>query len=252
MSEYITDPSDWLMISPVGDFILCIACSLLGLLACWRFLYVLRRDEQARLRRGEREGMLVKEIMTTFTIIQMIFYPQLLITKWYINAGFPLPAWTWHWFCYYRSYKFTLRTYLGFNSLVVAVMRFAYIFHNERVVEFGKERTKKMIYWLSILIPLILGVGFDSVWASKPSARQPYFSVCLKSYEMVTNSSTTEHSINITSFHSPAYAFVHEYIPTSITNIVAIIVELLGVVIFSNLLEGLIYWKLFSNIRRYK
>ena len=130
MSEYIKDPSDWLMVSTVGDLVLCIVCSLFGLAANWQFLYVMKRDQQERYRRGERERILVQDVMTTFTIIQMIFYPLYLITNWYINADLPLPTWTWNWLCYYRLCNFTFRIYCGLNSLVAASMRFMFILKN--------------------------------------------------------------------------------------------------------------------------
>ena len=239
------------MISSLGDFILSMVCSLFGLLCNWQFLYVMKRDEQERLRRGEREQTLVQDVMTTFTIIQMIVYPHLLITDWYINSGFPLPVWTWHWFCYYRFYKVTVRVYLAFNSLVVASMRFIYILHNTWVLQFGKQRTKKLFYWLGLLIPLAGCTMMDSVH-ERASRVAPHFCVCLQSYEMVTDNSTNGHSINMTSFNSPAYSFVHGYIPASITNIADTILEILAILIFSNLVEGILYYKIFTHLRRYK
>ena len=239
------------MISPTVDFIIYSSCTVLGLLVNSKFLHLMKTDQQKSVQRGQREGMLVKDVMTTFTIVNMVFYPLRFFAKWYVRSELPLPDWMYHCYCYQRLFLFSVRGYLAFSSLVVAAMRFAFIVHNDKVVFWGQRRVKKLFHFLSIFIPLTFALMYDSTYFRESSTKPPPFFLCLKSYEIATNSSATEYSINVTSFQSPMQSFVHQYVPRSITDVVSNVCGAVFTIVFSNLAEGILYWKIYSRVKGY-
>ena len=252
MSDYIIDPSNYLMISPVGDFILYSFCTIAGLLINYKFLHVMKQDDERNRQRGQRERMLVKDFMTTATFMRMIFYPPQLLIKWWINSGLSLPGWSFHLFCYQRLLMYSVRSYLAFSSLAVAMMRFAFIVHQDKVTSWGPQRVRKLFYYASIIIPFTLAILLDSSFFSDSSQKPPPYFVCLKSYEVPNNSSTTEYSVDITSFQSPLHSFTHLYLPKSITEGIRLVSLTLLLIIYTNLTEAVFYWRIFSRIRRYE
>ena len=238
------------MISPTIDFIIYSSCTVLGLLINSKFLHLMKTDQGKSVQRGQREGMLVKDVMTTFTIVNMVFYPLHFFAKWYVHSALPLPDWIYHCYCYNRLFLFSVHGYLAFSSLVVAAMRFAFIVHNDKVILWGKNRVKKMFYFVSIFLPLTVALMYDSAHFRESSTKPPPFFLCLKSYEIASNRSATEYSINTTSFQSPLHSFVHQFVPRSITDVVSNVCGALAIIVCSNLAEGILYWKIYSHAKR--
>ena len=74
-----------------------------------------------------------------------------------VTDAFPnLSIYTGEWFCYLAtficSYGISIIT---LNSLLIAVMKYMFIVHNTKVLEFGEDRTKKLFLILDLTIPFI-------------------------------------------------------------------------------------------------
>ena len=251
MSEQTTDPPKYLTASPVGDVILCIFSTVVGVVVNCKFLHVMKADDVRNRQRGQRNGLLVKDVMTTNTILKMVLYPPVLFAKLYVDINLPLPEWSYHLFCYQRLLMGFIRIYIAFSSLVVAMMRFIFIVHHDMVTSWGAQKMKKIFYYSSILIPLTLALLLDSSFSVELSQKPPGHFVCLKSYEVAHNNATTEHSIDVTSFQSPLHSFAILHVPLSIMDAVSIVGRIMMAIIFTNLVEAVLYWKIFAQIKRY-
>ena len=71
-----------------------------------------------------------------------------------------LYIYTGSWFCY-ASKAVTIygNAYVTGHSFIIAIMKYVMILHQEKVRNFGQEKTKKILFWINIIYPAyILGI----------------------------------------------------------------------------------------------
>jgi hypothetical protein len=90
--------------------------------------------------------------------IALIVYFAFIIPFWHVTNAFPnLSLYTGEWFCYLATFISLYGiSIITLNSLLIAVMKYFFIVHNTKVLEFGEERTKKGFLILGLSLPLIL------------------------------------------------------------------------------------------------
>ena len=236
-----------LYISSMVDLLIVFMVSLAGLIINWKFLRDMNEDDQRRPA-GTNE-CLIKDVLSTITTVMMVSMPIYLFLFWFLNEKYKLPAWFQYLLCYDQYISATFRVYWGFNSLVIAAMRSTFIVHNTRVLHFGKERAKSAFYYGSVIIPIVLGVLHALSVQTPTNIQNLAQSVCIEFYLDSLNI-TREDSQNIPGFGSPILSFVHQYVPSDVTDYVYTALVGIWLVIFSNVLEGILYWRTFAEIRR--
>ena len=209
---------------------------------------------------GER-GKVFQQIMKSYAVIQSIGWP--FITFWMIGVGILIenygqlfPA------CVYANcvhigvfvYMF-MRTYVGFNSLVLAAGRFVFVVHDEQVMKWGVEIVAKMLIRSSFIIPFLMAVLSNSVatleYNGWLSLIQDYQSSC---YYSADDHSGHLNVTNVTAnnlFKSPLFNIVHSNFPTWLTSGMYVLNIVLAMILLSNLCEGVIYARCALFVFRY-
>ena len=209
---------------------------------------------------GEK-GKVFQQIMKSYAVIQSIGWP--FIAFWMIgvgiliqNYGQLLPA------CVYVNcvhigvfvYMF-MRTYVGFNSLVLAVGRFVFVVHDEQVMKWGVETVAKMLIRSSFIIPFLMAFLSNSVasleyngWLSQI---QDYQSSCYYSTDQHSGHSDGSNGTTNNLFKSPLYEIVHSNFPPWLTSGMYVLNMGLAVILLSNLCEGIIYARCALFVFRY-
>ena len=236
-----------LYISSMVDLLIVFMVSFAGLIINWKFLSDMNEDDQRRPA-GTSE-CLIKDVLNTSTKVAMVMMPIYQFLFWFLNEKYELPAWFQYLLCYDQYIYPTVRVYWGFNSLVIAAMRYTFIVHNTRVLHFGKERAKSIFYYGSIIIPIIMGILHALSVQTPTNVQNLSQSVCIDFYLDSLNI-TREDSHNIPGFGSPILSFVYQYVPSEVTDYVYTALTGICLVIFSNVLEGILYWKTFAEIKR--
>ena len=235
----------------IVDLIISILISVLGILINVKFLKDMKYDEINLRRLGPHSsGLLVKRVMTTYTITLIVSIPIQLIFSWFLYEHFELPPWFQYSLCYVIYIIHGLRVYHAFNSLVVAAMRYSFIVHREAIFRFGKEEAKTLFYYGSIAIPIIMEILFAvSVQTFPFTFISAAISICNESYQ--DSYSRTDLNLTITqNFSLPVYSFVHQYVSSDITFYFKKLFHLLATIITSNVVEAVLYYKTFAKIRR--
>ena len=207
------------------------------------------KDEERNLGTNST-GLLVRRVMTTYTITLIVSIPIELILSWFLYENFELPTWFQYSLCYGIYFIQGLRIYFAFNSLVVAAMRYSFVVHHNAILRFGKEKAKTLFYYGSLTIPIIIEILCASSLPKPEIHLSTMTSICKESYQ----DSYSRSGLNVTitqDFSLPVYYFVHHYISADITYYVRIFVRLLVGVIFSNVVEGVLYYKTFKKIKRW-
>ena len=202
--------------------------------------------EEDRNRGPNSNGLLTKRVMTTYTITLMMFVPASLILHCVLTEDFELPRWFLHSLCYQAYIWQGIRIYLAFNSLVVASMRYLFVVHQSTILQFGMEKTKNLLYYGSIAIPIMMQILCA---CTIPTSNLLAATLCISSYQE-PNNRTYLNSTPTHDFDLPIHSFVNQYISSDILYYLRGFVFVLLVIVFGNVAEGILYWKTFAKIKR--
>ena len=109
------------------------------------------------LRLMKQEKGLVMDVTSFFAIVQMMFWPSWWLFTTSTDFIHPLNIVLGEWFCHLGSFFIHLGMYIiSFHSLVVAMMRYFFIIHQDKVDKHGREKVKRIFFWLSFIIPLVI------------------------------------------------------------------------------------------------
>ena len=208
----------------------------------------------------QENGKIVQKIMKTYAIINCIGYPIVMISAWvlYVNK-FVLPIF-WPGLTRYailtlRLVYTLLRSYVGLNSLIIAICRYSLILCKNQVVNIGIDRFQSIILSISVVMPFILAVSNEAthpveiIWKClfMPYDKQKL----LFDTRNVSDIFCSRHHVQSIS-ESQIYTVYNEYLPPSITQGMKEFHAVFVVMIGSNVLEGFLYGHIFTHVKRYK
>ena len=200
---------------------------------------------------GER-GKAFQQIMKSYTMIQLIGWPciwlwfavwQWLILK-KVDSLFPPCIYDYAYHAGIFAYILQ-RCYVAFHSFILALGRYIFVVHDNRVLDWGIERVSKTLIVSSYLIPLLMAILADSVlqlqyngWLGEIRV---YEAKCTISSGKDIMKDILVDKENQEYFHSPVYSFVHLHLPSWGTKALLILAIGIGTTVFSNISEGIIY-----------
>ena len=194
--------------------------------------------------------------VTNSVLMVCIYFHSLVIHSLTIVVD-NLYLYTGTWFCYTSK---VISQYGNFyvlgHSLVISVMKYFLIVRWELVAQYGKEKVKKIFFWLNILHPIVMIALHlinrpDFFWAYDG---YPQFDRCMGDPK---NNWNGERNNTLTKLHN-----LCSYVESSSSNILEIVINVIRssycwllVMIFylvsMNILEGVIYYKIFRFMKRY-
>ena len=103
-----------------------------------------------------RESCLVNEVLKIVTYIQMGYWPLFVLFETTTDFINPLREIVGEWYCVIAFFVIVYgMTHIVFHSFTVALMRYTFVVHHERVARFGKERSKRYFLVMSIVVPIV-------------------------------------------------------------------------------------------------
>ena len=200
----------------------------------------------------KKENGIIKNITHLFVWAQMIFWPfwiffaastdfihplKEVIGEWYCNAG--------HFLFYFLGHVITLHSFMS------AAMRYLFILHREKVDLFGRERTKRLFFILSILVPFLVAIW--EIFGGSDLDAMSFINKCNGKHHKVFLIDTSTLNVakrnfcafedyNLKGFWNEVLALIRRTF--CIFNIV---IEL---VMGLNVAEGILYFRILSHINR--
>ena len=204
------------------------------------------------LKAMKQEKSLIGDVTTIVLYIEMVFHPFWLIFTTITDLIHPLNDLLGQWFCILGWVFLNLATSaVSFHSTIVAVMRYVFIVHEEKVRLFGRDKIKKVFRWTSILLPLfgILWAGlegpsisiFNSVNKCNGKQVQLFLAETSALYELSTRFVVSD--INT----STEYFDTVLQILKDISKILRMVVL---VILGFNITEGILYYNILSHLNR--
>ena len=141
---------------------------------------------------------------------------------------------------------FIVRFYVGFNSLILAVGRYIFVVHDEKVLSWGVEKVSRVLIISSILIPFLMALLANSVvtlqYTGWLAPVHDYEEKCANLTNGVLSHDMTK-TQGIDYYRSPFYDFVHLYFPSWMSDGLYLLFLVSVAALFSNITEGVIYIK---------
>ena len=218
-----------------------------GILVNWKFLNNMKDDD--RERGPNSNGLLIRDIMGTHAKTQMIAWPTLWVIFWMLHVDVPFPDWLQPCFCYIKLFAYIFRIYFAFNSLAVAAMRYIFIVHNSCITSFGIIKTKTILYYGSLFVPLMIAIMSECTIDVPADLGGKAFDLCQHSKHNDPMSSNFTGNASKT-FSSPIFILFHRYVPNNAVYLFGLFTKVCLWIIFGNLLEGVFFWKTFGYISR--
>ena len=212
----------------------------------------LYKDLQAehRIARGKRErGNILYYTLTTYSIVQITVRPLGRIYMTIVVCGLLDPIRYSFWMCHITRWMLlTQESYLAFHSLSSALVRYAFIMHENKVNRFGAEKTQKFFQYVSVLFPVVLMSLWQVIDAPLVQYYLPEYRECIEAAYNATN--VTDPHLPDKSYFFPFYIYLTTVFPDKWVDGANIALGILAVVAFCNLVEMPLYYIMFKDITR--
>ena len=200
-----------------------------------------------------KENGLVKNITTVLVLVQMVFWPCWLVLVTVTDLIISPNKAIGNWFCHVANFLFYfLGNVITFHSFIIAVMRYVFIIHNEKIQRFGIEKMKKIFLILTVTIPLLV-----AVWKVIEAAELDTMSFINKCYGihhqtfLVETSTLDVFKQNFCQFEEYGQGGSYERVVTFIRQGSCIASKSVMLITGLNISEGVIYIMLLSHMMRY-
>ena len=153
----------------------------------------------------------------------------------------------------YRFLYLLTLSYVGFNSLLVAISRYIFIVFVQHHDTFTIKRIRKWLTTASVVVPILVAVFHE---ATDPSPEKEIWSDTddlddniLEDVNITVVSNEVNRSDRSSVPQSYLFMLVDEHVPAGIKALIEFVCTAMKVAIFSNILEGCIYAHIFIYCR---
>ena len=231
--------------STILEFIFILFIVTCGVIVNLRYRNKLKKEKMSMPLSGR--GNVIEPVMSWFCLLQMIFWPFELLFLW-TNSNEVIPSESLpSWLCYVLELGMrTGRMCVAYNSIFVALIRYAYIVKSHRSNQWNYKKMSKRFKLTSIFFPIImeilksLAVRVENVLL----ARIPEVKDCLSGVPGL-NSTTNIHFLS----SSEQVDWTMRELPTSLALLISYIFAIGGLAAL-NVPEAFLYLTIFRSMNR--
>ena len=242
MYEAYIDPpmSIWTLML---DFVCSLVIGILGVIVNYKFIAKLQKEKKSKPE--GRKGNVIEPVMQLFCKVQIIFWPYYLLYFWFsLNGIIPLSLYS-DWACILagQAIKFG-RNIIAWNSFFVALIRYTYVVHREKMNQWEFDQVGKWFGFASIVIPIFfntIDTFTNGLWEYQDGDA---FKNCIALSLGLNNTN----NMNIPNIYP--YAWTVEYLPQYLILSIYYTVWVLKVVIYANIADGYLYLSIYRCIKR--
>ena len=201
----------------------------------------------------KRENGLIKEVTQVYSITSIIMYPFWLFVPTITDFIHPLNEVIGDWFCFIaRWLTLGYFLYIWMQSFIVAMMRYWFIVKEESVKKYGKEKTKRVFLYLSIFLPVMI-----VLWSIAENIELDLWLFVNRCYGI-------DHRmflINVApdTASNPKFCQIGTFDDKDLNGKILVFIErascffkaIVTFVLTFNITEGILYYKIFSHLKRF-
>jgi hypothetical protein len=206
----------------------------------YRKLYKNIKDEEHL-----EKGKVIQRIMKTYTIIQCISWPLCLIFGGIIAHVSPIwdvvnPSIMHYLLLLYCFIDTLMRGHAAFNSLVIALCRYAFVVFGRQSEKFGIKRLRKFFITCSVGMPIFL-----AIWDFCIISHRHHFSFFGFCQDTANSTVELNDGPRLSCEDVANYSLANKYLPLVIVNAMRLTYHATFIVIYSNVPEAFIYAHIF-------
>ena len=194
------------------------------------------------------ETCIVKEILTAFLYVQMVYWPVKVIFETTTDFMYPLCSMIGEWYCHCGFLWLVFgMTLIVFHSFIVGLMRYSFVVHYGKTAWYGIEEAKNLFYWISILVPLVM-----TLWGFMGRRQISSIASLNKCYGSHVEAFLLEEDVQTTTLKSFCAFENYEDDNNTVATLkktLCIFHSLVYLLMGANVVEGFFYWRTvkFSN-----
>ena len=202
-----------------------------------------------------KEPSIDAQMVKVFCWAQIVFQIGSEFIYLLINLLHPINEIIGNWFCDLVWIYFSFGTKLIFNhSFFVALMRFIFIKHNQMVTSYGKNKFKRHFMYFSILVS-VFGMLVDVI-EIRGLSRTSFINKCYGNDDKIFLIETSalyrlqRKLWKVDTYQFEEYGEALERVFAIVLKVVRLIKNLIFLLTGFNIMEGIIYFNIFSYIKR--
>lgn len=210
-----------------------------------------RREEH------RENGKVVQSIIKHYSIVNCIIWPLLCtvigITYILDKVFETTPEWTIRYLIHGLRFSYGLaHDYIGFSSLIIATIRYLFLFYETKVEKVGLKRFRKLFMTISFIVPICNSTLFECTHPTEKAWIHYMPKEMSESNDELMNVTydPIARETMVNSYNSPVYSFIHRVSSASVTQALLVINYILVVIIYSNIIEGFLYARAIAMYRR--
>ena len=208
-------------------------------------LYNYVKDEEHK-----EKGKIVQRILKTFALIQCIGWPVIMTFGFLLKLNtelldvLPMQFVNFS-IIFLRAIYTAINSYVGFNSLIIAITRYVFTVHNSVVQKIGIQKLRSIFISSSIIAPMILAylnesiIPVEEVWSSIFIPNYAY------SVERTGEKISFDNTTTISAISRPLLAFPDHSSLNYVKCVLQVIWFCMLVITYSNLVEGFLYFRVY-------
>ena len=202
------------------------------------------------LKTMKKENGLLKDITLLFVTWQMACHPILAFFDLTNSLVYPAAEVIGSWFCtlgwFVWGYGVRLALY---NSFITALMRYLFVVHEDRVAAFGKEKLKKIFWYVSQLLPLF----HILLKIAEGNSTLSFINKCYGYDHKIFLSESTTLNVLKNKFWKAEESTINQALDVVLyvtMKIIKLVESIIFLIMGFNLSEIFIYIKIFSHLNR--
>ena len=230
----------------VLDFLFSLVFVVIGLIL--HNIFRKKLKEEKRNTPHSRKGNVIEPIMRWYLILEIIYWPYYMLFMWIMSHEILPSAWFSN--CIVMNFLMNPlrigRSMIAYNSFFVALIRYFYIVHTQKANEFLFEKVGKWFQVASIAVPLCMeSIRFFTEEDMLGLISTDRFRNCVAFNEGLNS---TKDMI----LPSPrGVAFTKEFLPPQLVDGIYNIYLVIVTLVYSNVVEAYLYFKMFQTVERY-
>ena len=221
-----------------------------GVTICKKLLDNVKNEEHLE------KGKILQRITKTYALVQCIAWPLIDALALMLVANkrvstFLSPTMASNGVILVRFMYSVLTSYLAFNSLVIATVRYVFVVYDERAARFGIQKLRKTFLFASFFAPMFVAVLNEAMipieynWISN---FMPTTNDDLQKDEYGHLLLADNSTFNMRS--SPLFSLADLYLHSTFNDILRVICQILIFLTFSNIIEGFLYTHIYYYFKR--
>ena len=233
-------------LSTIIEFLISVVIGSCGVVVNYRF--VRKLQEERRNTSLGRKGNVIEPVIKWNCIFQIIYWPYQLLYFW-LNENEVISSefiYTQSWLCDILTLTVRYgRIIIAYNSLFVALIRYLYIVHQKKANQWQFENVAKLFIIASVFTPLVMETIGTLTNSFTEYLSKEDLETCVDFWQDL-NSTVKDIEIPV----AKAYEFTTYYLPKTTVDIVYYIYAIITGILFLNIIDGILYFRIFQTMKR--